>query len=208
MKKCLILLFVVLLSVCSVKAQIHGGVKGGLTMAKMNLDLPSGLNSVMKLGFYGGGFLVIGKGLFRFQPELLYVQKGVTVDSTGTLAYARGTYNYLELPLTARIVIGINKVNVYFNVGGYAGYWLNGKTTTYAPNIQTASYETTTETYTFHDDYDNRFDAGLVFGVGVKVLFFFVEGRYSMGLVNSRKEGPQKDNSKLSYFGVALGVQF
>ena len=90
---------------------------------------------------------------------------------------------------------------MYFNVGVYGGYWLSAKSTTYTINTQ-GQYETNTHTHDFEEEYDNRFDGGLVFGAGVKVLFIFVEGRYSMGMMNSQKEGPDKDKSKLSYWGV------
>jgi hypothetical protein len=207
MKKTLILLFAICCSAYSLNAQIHGGLKGGLSMATMNFEVPSGIDNPMKLGFWGGGFLVVGDGLFRFQPEVLYVQKGASIENTSTLEYARSTLNYIEVPLMTRLHIGIDIVNIYLNVGVYGGYWLSAKTTTYAINAH-GQYETNTHTHDFEEEYDNRFDGGLVFGAGVKVLFFFVEGRYSMGMVNSQKEGENKDKSKLSYWGVALGVQF
>ena len=208
MKKILILTLVLFLGTHTLKAQIHGGVKGGLSMATMNVDAPVGYDTPFKLGFWGGGFLVIGDGLFRFQPEVLYVQKGVSLERSGTVEYTRATMSYLEVPLMARIHIGINMVNLYFNVGGYGGYWLSGKSTAYYPDPTTGNIEKTTTDHDFDDDYDNRFDAGLVFGVGVKVTVVFFEVRYSLGLVNSQKKGEYQNETKLSYLGVALGVQF
>ncbi len=105
-------------------------------MASTNMEIPSGIDNPLKLGFWGGGFLVVGDGLFRFQPEVLYVQKGASIENTSTLEYARSTFNYIEVPLMARIHIGIKAVNLYFNVGVYGGYWLSAKTTTYAINAQ------------------------------------------------------------------------
>jgi hypothetical protein len=207
MRKNLILTLVLFLCTVALKAQIHGGVKGGLSMATMNVDAPVGYDTPFKLGFWGGGFLVLGDGLFRFQPEVLYVQKGVNLEKSGTVEYARSTMSYLEVPLMTRIHLGFNIVNLYFNVGGYGGYWLSGKTTEYALNMQ-GNLEKTSHDHEFDDDEDNRFDAGLVFGVGVKVTVVFIEARYSLGLVNSQKTGENKNDTKLSYLGVALGVQF
>lgn len=207
MKKILILTLVLFLGTMTMKAQIHGGVKGGLSMATMNVDAPVGYDTPFKLGFWGGGFLVLGDGLFRFQPEVLYVQKGVRFEKSGTVEYARSTLSYLEVPLMTRIHLGINMVNLYFNVGGYGGYWLGGKTTKYELNTQ-GNLEETTHDHEFDDEIDNRFDAGLVFGVGVKLTVVFLEVRYSLGLVNSQKTGEHKNDTKLSYLGVALGVQF
>jgi len=85
---------------------------------------------------------------------------------------------------------------------------LSGKTTAYFPDPTTGQLGETTTDYEFDDDFDNRFDAGLVFGVGVKVTVVFLEARYSLGLVNSQKTGENKNDTKLSYLGVALGVQF
>jgi hypothetical protein len=208
MKKILILTLVLFLGTHTLKAQIHGGVKGGLSMATMNVDAPVGYDTPFKLGFWGGGFLVLGDGLFRFQPEVLYVQKGVSLEKSGTVEYARSTMSYLEVPLMTRIHLGFNIVNLYFNVGGYGGYWLSGKTTAYFPDPTTGQLGETTTDYEFDDDFDNRFDAGLVFGVGVKVTVVLLEVRYSLGLVNSQKTGENKNDTKLSYLGVALGVQF
>ncbi len=206
MKKTLIILFAICCCAYSINAQVHGGIKGGLTMASAKYKI-DGYNDVMKLGFYGGGFLVIGDGLIRFQPEVLYVQKGVSFEQKGTAEYMRTTMNYIEVPFMARVHIGINMVNVYLNVGVYGGYWLSGKSNTHLINAH-GNYESNTDTYEFDEEYDNRFDGGMVFGAGVKVFFLFVEARYSMGMVNSLKEGVDKDKSKLSYWGVALGVQF
>jgi len=207
MRKNLLLLLALFVLTLPLHAQVSGGVKGGLAMATMNADVPSGVDNPFKLGFYGGGFIVIGGGVLRFQPELLYTQKGVRFESKSSAEYWRATYSYLELPLMARLQFGINKVNVYLNVGGYGAYWLSGKTTTYTLNLQ-GQLEENSEDYEFDEEFDNRLDGGLVFGAGVKILFFFVEGRYSMGLVNSKKEGTDKDKTKMSYIGVALGVQF
>ena len=208
MKKILIITLVLFLGALTLKAQIHGGVKGGLSMATMNVDAPVGYDTPFKLGFWGGGFIVLGDGLFRFQPEVLYVQKGVRLEKSGSVEYSRSTLSYLEVPLMTRIHLGFNIVNLYFNVGGYGGYWLSGKTTTYGPDLTTGDLKETTHDHKFDDDIDNRFDAGLVCGVGVKVTVVFLEVRYSLGLVNSQKKGENVNDSKLSYLGVALGVQF
>ena len=207
MKRILILTLVLFLGTLTLKAQLHGGVKGGLSMATMNVDAPVGYDTPFKLGFWGGGFLVLGDGLFRFQPEVLYVQKGVRLEKSGSVEYERSTLSYIEVPLMTRIHVGLNMVNLYFNVGGYGGYWLSGKTTAYYPNLTTGNLEKTTTDHVFDDDIDNRYDAGLVFGMGVKMTVVFFEVRYSLGLVNSQKKGEDVNNSKLSYLGIALGVQ-
>ena len=102
-------------------AQFAIGVKGGLTMARMNLDLQYNLSADYNFGGHAAVFAKIGKGLLSFQPEVMFIQKGTTVNNQQNSDYAKGVFNYIDVPLLARATIGIKLVEIYFNIGGYGG---------------------------------------------------------------------------------------
>ena len=65
--------FILLLSVfffTGVQAQFSFGVKGGLTVSDMNLDVFPDTVMDPIFGYNAGVFFKIGDGLFSFQPEI------------------------------------------------------------------------------------------------------------------------------------------
>lgn len=150
------------------------GIKGGVNFTNMYVDDVEDEN--MKIGFNLGLFakLPVTRGL-SIQPEILYSVKGskVTYDLgvLGSNEY-RFNLNYVEVPVLA--VINVAK-NFNLQAGGYAGYLAqaNIKREKDGPNDQIAD---------LNEDNFNRFDYGLVGGLGIDVESVTIGARYNYGL--------------------------
>jgi hypothetical protein len=160
----------------------------------------------MKLGFNLGLFakLPVTRGL-SIQPEFLYSVKGskVTYDLgiLGSNEY-RFNLNYVEVPVLA--VINVAR-NFNLHAGGYAAYLAqaNIKKETDGPNDQIAD---------LNEDNFNRFDYGLVGGLGIDVESVTIGARYNYGLREIGKAdnfGSQAlKNSKNSAISLYIGFGF
>lgn len=200
MKKLPLFVVMIFFSVSFIHAQFGWGVKGGLTAAKINLDLQSNLSGDFIYGAHGGAFLKIGDGTVSFQPEVMFIQKGVHVSDMQSEDYAETKLNYLEVPLLARTSIGLKAVEIYFHFGGYGSYMLSKK--------ETFKISDDLEGKTYEVKDCNDFDGGVIVGAGVKILSLVFEVRYGAGLVNVCQDSDTYQESKNQYVNVSLGVQF
>ena len=181
------------------------GVKGGLNLTNLYVDDVEDEN--MKAGFNLGLFakLPVTNG-FSIQPELLYSVKGskLTYDLgiLGSNEY-RFNLNYVEVPLLA--VINLSK-NFNVHAGGYAAYLAQAnikREVDDGPNDQIAN---------LNEDNFNRFDYGLVGGLGVDIDAITIGARYNYGLREVGKAdnfGSQAlKNSKNSAISLYIGFGF
>ncbi|MDF1695045.1 MAG: porin family protein [Saprospiraceae bacterium] len=117
-------------------AQVNIGIKGGLNFsdarADVFIDAVNNAPSTYTSFVYGAVAEVqVSKGL-SFQPELLFTQKGFTVDEGTSLnvlgldipvgARATTSINYIETPLLAKLKLGTGNVNFYGIAGPSLGY--------------------------------------------------------------------------------------
>jgi hypothetical protein len=219
-------------------AQVSVIPKAGFTLSTISLPNNSGVafeeGDVMSLsGFVAGiGFNVpiAGDGFFSVQPELLYIQKGYKVEAAvdqGSLVQT-DSYNYLEVPVLARINFGSERVKLYVNAGPSFGYALNGR---FTQNVTVGPLSLSTEgknifkeepDNSIGDDeylspkYFNRVDTGVQFGGGLGLKVgpgaVLLDARYGMGLTNffkgNRDNGTSNDdqaNVQNRVFAFTLG---
>jgi hypothetical protein len=181
------------------------GVKGGLNLTNMYVDDVEDEN--MKLGFNLGLFakLPVTRG-FSIQPEVLYSVKGskITYDLNilGSNEY-RFNLNYVEVPVLA--VINVTRA-LNIHAGGYGAYLAQAnikRVEDDAPNDQIAD---------LNEDNFNRFDYGLVGGLGIDVSSVTIGARYNYGLREVGKAdnfGSQAlKNSKNSAISLYIGFGF
>lgn len=180
------------------------GIKGGLNLS--NLYVSDVKDENMKVGFNAGMFakIPLTRGV-SLQPELLYSQKGskVTYDNIYGSGEYRYNLNYVELPLS--FVFNVAR-NFNLHAGGYASYLVGA-------NIKQlkSNGDLNTIADLKADDF-NRFDFGVLGGLGVDVQNFSIGARYNYGLRDIGKSGNLTSNllsnSKNSVVSVYVGLGF
>jgi len=181
------------------------GIKGGVNFANFYVNDVKDHN--LKLGLNAGFFakLPLARGL-SIQPELLYSNKGskVTYDN---FALGSGEYrfnlNYLELPLS--MVINLTR-NFSIHGGAYTSYLVNANITNMGGD------GTINDVDNLNADKFNRFDYGLLGGIGVDIQNFTIGARYNYGLRKIGKSGSFSgqllNNAKNSTATLFIGFGF
>jgi hypothetical protein len=181
------------------------GIKAGVNLSNMYVDDVSDEN--MKVGLNAGFFakLPVARG-FSIQPELLYSSKGAKEEYDNFLE-GEGEYrfnlNYVELPVLAVFNVGRN---FNLHLGPYVSY-LAGV------NIKDLKDNGTIDEIAELDaDNFNRFDYGLVGGLGVDISNFTLGARYNYGLREIGKSdnitSQLLKNSKNSNVSIYIGLGF
>lgn len=181
------------------------GIKGGVNITNLYTDNVKDENS--KVGFNAGFFakipLVQGVSI---QPELLYTTKGaqLTYDN---IIQGSGKYkfnlNYVETPLL--MVFNVTK-NFNINGGAYLAYLTSA-------NIKDVDNNGDVNGVTdLNADKFNRFDYGLVGGLGFDIENITIGARYNYGLREIGKSGSLSgdltQNSKNSALSLFIGIGF
>jgi hypothetical protein len=185
MKKNL-LFALLLLAATAVQAQL--GIKGGISLASLAEEAFSSseeYDATSYLGFQGGLFaeLPISDG-FAIQPEILFIQKGGKLE--GLLGETNLRYNYLEVPILAKIKAGSTDgsgIGLFFYGGPFVSYALNGSIEREGALIDGKI------DIDFNDSNDDeinqrRIDWGAAFGLGVNLGPLLVDLRYDLGINN------------------------
>lgn len=184
-------------------AQTSLGIKFGANLSTITFE-PS-INQQPTLMYTGGLiFKHFEEKHAGIQLEINFSQKGwkEIIDS---IHFNSRTLNYIEIPFMSHFYVGWDKSNVCLNIGPYVGYNILAK--------QTISSNDTLETtnYSF-TDADNRFDFGLLGGVGIKQEFSFgiiqLEGRFSMGLTDVAKSVNSKDVGRAKNQVISVSVAY
>jgi len=168
-----------LLSAVSSARAVHGGVKGGVAFSNLSnlreaLDAPSDVDINTRVGVVVGPFVSFDVSeLFAIQPELLFVTKGATAaDESGEL---RATLNYIDVPILARIRPA--RMHPF--------YVLLGPSVNFNVSAKAEEANGATNEEDIKDDVKNA-EVGPVFGAGVGLRNFRVEGRCSGATAGSR----------------------
>ena len=197
MKKTLLLVALSLLVSFSSMAQI--GIKAGMNFAKQSGDDLTGFSEKslnnLNFGLFTHTDLIT---LLKLRVGLDYSPKGTKCEN-GDL-YAQSTFNYLELPVLARVKLG----PVYGLGGFYGAYALGGKNKTKLSGSEVEE----------DIDFDqqgfelSKFDYGMKFGLGFQLglgpIHAFAELDYSFGLQNLNTGAG--DEVRNSVIGVSVGV--
>ncbi len=150
------------------------GAKAGLSISNLSSSDGEISDRAARTGFTAGVFANYGDGLLRFQPELLYTQKGASY-TFGDNAISRNM-DYVELPLALQISVA----GVYAYAGPQVSY------------ILASAYEVRDgfDRLLFDEDESNlnRLDVGGVAGVGVRLSDITVDARVARGYINFDKD--------------------
>lgn len=167
-----------------------------------------------KVGFIAGiaAEIPLGQDMWAIQGELLWHQKGYSYEyrESGYSEDYNYTFNYLELPVLAKIKTG----NVFFLLGPSVGYGIIGQYKgTYTEN---GSNKVDDSDWIYFggepSDYEyvyNALDIGIQAGAGIEIEPFVVELRYGFGLTNLYDEPPGLTGDvKSQYRSLQLTVGF
>lgn len=155
------------------------GVKGGFNMSNFLSDDDEATDENILYGFNAGVYATLPISDFvAIQPEVLFTTRGSKLEYNSDVASgdAKFKLNYIEVPLLVRV--NITK-NFNLQAGGYASYLVSSKLT----GDGAAEFNEDIDT----DDL-NKFDAGIVAGVGVDFSPISIGLRYNYGLTTIGKE--------------------
>jgi len=155
------------------------GVKGGFNMSNFLSDNDEATDENILYGFNAGVYATLPISDFvAIQPEILFTTRGSKLEYNSDIASgdAKFKLNYIEVPLLVRV--NITK-NFNLQAGGYASYLVSSKLT----GDGSAEFDEDIDT----DDL-NKFDAGIVAGVGVDFSPISIGLRYNYGLTTIGKE--------------------
>jgi hypothetical protein len=216
MKKLLFIFAFVLTSLTFAQAQTATfGIRGGGNLSNLSGDLRNEDRYDNKVGFHAGAILnfSVADDFFSIQPELLYSVKGFkNSDEEFTLLgntrrrEGKVNYNYLDLPILAKIKAG----PLYFEAGPQAGYLLsvNNETKTYVNgNLQSTSRDEKSKEGL--SEFEVGYAAGLGFAAGNGISLGI---RYNGSFSDFAKDTPNDyfdgdvRNSRHSTFMLTLGI--
>lgn len=202
-------------------AQWRVGITGGPDYNSYTID-----THYMENWHYEGswGFLAGVMGQYDFKEwigarvELEWVQKNHRQYGSGDyLEYTNleRCNNYIQLPVMASLSAGYRRWRGFVNLGGYGAWWLNKKTSGNITGVRygkSLSVEYVSENDSFCEESDNRFDFGLVGGVGIEWQFckYFgcqVEGRCYYSTTSTQKDYMRiKDPKYNTTYSVQLTI--
>lgn len=168
------------------------GVQGGVNFANLSVD-PDDACCDTKTGFAAGGSAEIDfGGIFSFQPEVLYTQKGAEDSEGGTTV--RINLDFVAIPLLAKVKFRAGRAAPYVVVGPSVAFTINAKLT--------AEGEDDVD---LGDDVEGT-DFGLIVGGGVPIGPVVIEARYDLGF---RDLDPDEDfDVKTRTFSILVAYRF
>ncbi|MDR0294916.1 MAG: PorT family protein [Prevotellaceae bacterium] len=170
------------------------GFSAGLAYNKLHTQ---SIRSLSKYGAEAGFSLSVPMQYavnewLRLALDLSCIQKNYSWKHS-TFAYQTTKNIYIQLPVMLRFSLGKKQFKVFANVGGFGAYLVDRRLSGTVLNVfdmeNAYSYN---EQYEFDKHKDQRFELGLLAGLGVEYFFkeqyrFFVEARYYRGLTDLQK---------------------
>lgn len=217
MKK-LLLSFFALATVYTAQAQASFGLRAGGNLSNLSGDVTDDSRFNNKIGWHAGltaNFPIVEE-FFSIQPELYYTNKGFRNSEEDVFEFNGNTYrregsvnyNYLELPILARIDAG----PLYFEGGPMASYLLgvNNRTDTFvtgSPEPLAVNRSSTEGLTRFELGYAAGIGFGMQNGISVGVRYVGSFNDYASDAPNDYFQGDLV-NARNSVFMLTLGFNF
>lgn len=216
----------------SASAQFSIGLEfGGV---RNNLDTETGYAYDLRYGGRNGATVGIALGYdfndwFALRAVPTYMQKGYKMHRTGIYEgiYEKTNNTYIDVPLTACFSFGGKKVKGFVDLGAYVGRWTSshhcGETPLPDSPLDGDDYESTImppdavyhydESVPFNAKRDNRFDGGLIAGLGVKYRIsdsFGISGEAKMlyGLSDLYKKSAASQPRYNTTYSFTIGATY
>jgi opacity protein-like surface antigen len=205
MKKLILSLAIVASAAGVANAQtgIKVGLKGGFNGSTFSGEDSKG--SEYKAGFAAGGFVNFGvSDNFSIQPELLYSQKGASIDDFGASGITfKSTLGYLDVPIMFRYNIGEDGKGFFVEAGPQGSVVLHRR-----DFIEDSSGKQIGSSETSTDDL-NKVVLGYVGGVGYQITSGLQLGlRYTGDFTQVYKQQNGAPNLHNSVFQFQVGYAF
>lgn len=198
-------------------AQWHIGVSAGgdYNVFTMNNQYQSDWTSE---GRWGGTFGVMGQydvlDWLGIRADLNWTQKNYRRHRDRIPIDYKYYNHYLQLPVMASMSVGGTKLRGFVNLGVYGGYWLKSQRDGTDMNLFSGKYYTFSEDVKFNSERDQRWNCGLVGGVGLEYLFAphwaaQLEVRYYYSLTSVQKQYMHvKDYRYNATTAIQVGVKY
>jgi len=181
--------------------QISGGIKAGVTSARLPgvteaIEIP--VDQEARWGGTVGAFVTLRiNDLVAFQPEALYIFKGAAIASPAASYSLTFDTRYLEVPLLFRLAS--SRQRLYFLAGPHFSFLLS------AEGTETIGGKS--ETRDVKDQFKGA-DAGISFGAGASFNRFLIEGRWSEGVRDIDREDRSDTKVRNRVLAVLAGFRF
>ncbi len=224
MKKLIITLSIItaMFFTTNVKAQfLSFGVKGGLNLSDISIDLEHG----MKAGYHAGllGRLNLSE-MFAIQPEVLFSTKGTKIDLKGDIlgqtldgGNIRFNMNYIDVPVKAVIDI----MGIELQAGPYVSFLVSNPQYNIQGNkllelLESLDIDIDKEKGALDKALFETLDYGITAGIGYNISNFFVSASYNYGLGKVANQEKPSDYIKLlnmkdaknSVIRFSVGIRF
>lgn len=189
------------------------GARVGISLANMaGADVDALIDDEKKgrIGLSIGGYVGIPLGTsLIFQPELLYVQKGVkdVFEEGGGKSTVTFMLDYIEIPILVKYVIPTSgSVTPSLYAGPFIGFLASSKGNS---KVSFAGFSLD-EDFELEKDEMNSTEFGLVFGGGLDINKIAIDIRYDLGLTSPFKADEGEDALKVtnSAIQITVGVNF
>lgn len=212
-------------SISSAMAQLSVGLSGGYSYN--TLDAEAGYYYTVDYKSSGGfsvgipieySFAQQGFEWLSLRVEPSYITKNYTYErvfSSTIIDQQNYTNGYFDLPIMAKLGIKEGRFGGYLTAGGYIGYWAMSRTFGFYSNDLFQDYTRIyfDERVEFDSRKDNRFEAGLLLGLGLEYdintkIGCFVEARYLYSLTDTQKsymesnQYPRYNTTLIAQMGV------
>jgi len=166
MKKIYLFIITVLFST-TLFGQIYVGVKGGYTMSNISFEPVEETKMLFSDGIdLGVTFKHFNAKYVGFQADLYTTNRGYRKPTDDTNLYTFVKVNqYIELPMFIQFRINLKVAYLHVNAGPYMSYLISAK------EGDNTSGEYLIEKVKFNVLRDNRFDYGLMGGIGLSYDF-------------------------------------
>ena len=218
MKKRKLLMAVALLTAVTAQAQWRVGVTGGADYNVFSMDHQYMID-YEDYGRWGVTAGVTGQydvnSWLGVRADLSLTQKNYrTTRAFYNDVNYKYTNNYLQMPLMASFRFGGERLHGFLNTGVYGAYWLSSHRKGTDWNGAADVTTTIDEKVDFYDKRDQRWDCGLVGGVGLEYLITDhwaaqAEVRYYYSTTSTTKQYMRnKDYRYNSTTAVQLGINY
>ena len=203
MKKIILSLAVLASAATAANAQtgVKLGIKGGFNGSTFSGTDSKG--SEYKAGFAAGVFANFGvSDNFSIQPEVLYSQKGASIDDfvVSGVTY-KHTLGYLDVPIMFRYNVGADGKGFFIELGPQGSFLLHSKEFLQSGGNKTTDNTSTTDL--------NKVVIGYAGGIGYQITSGLQLGlRYTGDFSQIYKDGNNNPNIHNSVFQFQVGYAF